>query len=302
MSGVSGDGAIAWVEVRLTVPRDDLDTVEEALHAAGAAAVTVAGADTEPNFEPGRVWASNGVTALFDAAALPDDLEERLALALGGPVALETVPLQGEDWAHAWKRRFTAFPVGDRLWVRPSWVEEPAPEGRVEVVLDPGMAFGTGQHETTRLCLEWLDTHCDARQAPRLLDYGCGSGLLAIAAAKLGAGYVLAVDNDPLAVEATRSNAAANGVADIIDTRPADDGLADCAPFLRVVANILSHTLIDLRRLLTEATTPGGEIVLSGILAEQAETVRSAYPGFTWVNEIQDGDWVRLDGVRADTE
>jgi ribosomal protein L11 methyltransferase len=290
------------VEVRLTVPRDELDTVEEALHAAGAAAVTVAGADTEPNFEPGRVWASNGVTALFDAAALPDDLEARLALALGGPVALETAPLQGEDWAHAWKRRFTAFPVGDRLWVRPSWVDEPAPEGRVEVVLDPGMAFGTGQHETTRLCLEWLDTHCDPQQAPRLLDYGCGSGLLAIAAAKLGAGYVLAVDNDPLAVEATRSNAAANGVADLIDTRPADAGLADCAPFPRVVANILSHTLIDLSHMLTAATTPGGEIVLSGILAEQAETVRTAYPGFTWVNEIQDGDWVRLDGVRAESE
>jgi ribosomal protein L11 methyltransferase len=290
-----------WIEVRLTVPREAVDALEEALHAAGAAAVTVAGADTEPNFDPGRVWASNGVTALFDAAALPEDLEGRLALVLGHAVALEYAPLEGEDWAHAWKERFGAFPVGQRLWVRPSWLEAPAPEGRVEVVLDPGMAFGTGQHETTRLCLEWLDARIDPAEAPAVLDYGCGSGLLAIAALKLGASHVLAVDNDPLSLEATRANAAANGVAEGVTVRAAEEGLAGWSPFPRVVANILSQTLVELGDLLTGATAPGGEISLSGILAGQADTIRAAYPGIRWTTEAQEGDWIRLDGVRDET-
>jgi ribosomal protein L11 methyltransferase len=293
---------MGWIEVRLTVPRDGVDAVEEALHAAGAAAVTVAGAEAEPNFSPGQVWASNGVTALFDAASVPADLEQRLAMVLGTAVALEFAPLEGEDWAHAWKERFHAFPVGERLWVRPSWVDTPPPDGRVEVVLDPGMAFGTGQHETTRLCLEWLDARIDPDEAPVVLDYGCGSGLLAIAALKLGASHVLAVDNDPLSLEATRANAAANGVAQGLSVRAAAEGLQGWPPFPRVVANILSQTLVELGDLLTGATAPGGEIALSGILVGQAGTVRAAYPGVRWIAEAQEGDWMRLDGVRAGDE
>ncbi|KPV39741.1 hypothetical protein AN478_11635 [Thiohalorhabdus denitrificans] len=287
-----------WLEVRITVPLQQLDAVEEALAAAGAASVTVAGADDQPNFEPGAAWGTNLVSALFSAAELPADLEVRLAAAAGEALALEQVPVEGQDWAHAWKARFGAFPVGERLWVRPSWVEEPAPPGRVELVLDPGMAFGTGQHETTRLCLEWLDARVHGEEAPAVLDYGCGSGILAIAAAKLGASRVLGVDNDPLALEATRNNAAMNGVADRVAVAAVEEGLEGEGPFPRVVANILSGTLVELADELTAATARGGELSLSGILAPQAEAVRAGFPGIRWTREAREGEWVRLDGVR----
>ncbi|MFA9460111.1 50S ribosomal protein L11 methyltransferase [Thiohalorhabdus methylotrophus] len=285
-----------WVEVRLTVPGGLLDAVEEALSGAGAGAVTVAEGDDQPNFDPGKVWEINLVSAWFAAEALPADLEDRVEAAVGQRLALERIPVEGQDWAHAWKDRFGAFPVGERLWVRPSWVEETAPEGRVELILDPGMAFGTGQHETTRLCLEWLD----ARVGPgaMVLDYGCGSGILAIAAAKLGAAQVLAVDNDPLAVEATGNNAALNGAADRIAAAPVSPGLDGAGPFPRVVANILSRTLVELADELVAVTASGGELSLSGILAPQAAEVRAAFPAIRWTREARQGDWVRLDGIR----
>jgi ribosomal protein L11 methyltransferase len=287
-----------WIEARLAAPADQVDTLEEALTGAGAAVVTVAGADGEPNFEPGRVWRQNLVSALFPAHAVPGDLEQRLAAALGTRVALEWVPVEGMDWAHAWKAHFHAFPVGERLWVRPSWVTAEPPPGRVELVLDPGMAFGTGQHGTTRLCLEWLDGHIDADEAPAVLDLGCGSGILAIAAAKLGASRVLAVDNEPQALEATRANAEINGVGECIEVADADGALAGQAPFPRVVANILSQTLMELADHITAQVAPGGELALSGILVEHAERVRGAFPGIRWTGQADDGEWVRLDGVR----
>ncbi|HKJ87738.1 MAG TPA: 50S ribosomal protein L11 methyltransferase [Gammaproteobacteria bacterium] len=287
-----------WVELRTLVPRRWLDAVEEAFNGAGASAVTVAGAGDEPNFDPGGVWADNLVSAFFPAEEVPADLEARLAAAVGEPLALEHVPVEGEDWAHAWKERFGAFTVGERLWVRPSWVEEPVPEGRVELILDPGMAFGTGQHETTRLCMEWLDARIDPESAPAVLDYGCGSGILALAAAKLGAGGVLAVDNDPLALEATRTNAALNDVADRVRVAPAGPEVPAEGPFPRVVANILARTLKELADELTAATAVGGELCLAGVLAPQAAEVEAAFPGIQWRNRALEGEWVRLDGVR----
>ena len=287
-----------WFEARLAAPREHVDAVEEALMGAGAAVVTVAGADDQPNFEPGEVWGQNLVSGLFAAADVPADLEDRLATVLGTRVALEWVPVEGLDWAHAWKKHFHAFPVGERLWVRPSWVEAARPEGRVELVLDPGMAFGTGQHGTTRLCLEWLDAHIDADAAPEVLDYGCGSGILAIAAAKLGASRVLAVDNEHQALEATRANAASNGVADRIEVAGVPGGLADRGPFPRVVANILSQTLMELADEITGLVAPGGEVALSGILEGHADRVRAAFPGIRWTGQADDGEWVRLDGTR----
>ncbi|HKJ70198.1 MAG TPA: 50S ribosomal protein L11 methyltransferase [Gammaproteobacteria bacterium] len=298
-AGRSGPGAEPdWIEARLAAARDQVDAVEEALAAAGAAVVTVAGADGEPNFAPGRVWGQNLVSALFAAGDVPADLEERLAAALGFRVALEWVPVEGLDWAHAWKAHFHAFPVGERLWVRPSWVTAEPPAGRAEVVLDPGMAFGTGQHGTTRLCLEWLDANVDSGAAPELLDYGCGSGILAIAAAKLGASRVLAVDNESQALEATRANAEANGVGDRIEVAHADGRVAARGAFPLVIANILSQTLMALAEDITATVAPGGRLALSGILLEHAERVSAAFPGITWTGRADDGEWVRLDGVR----
>ena len=287
-----------WIEARLLVTREELDATEEALMAAGAAVVTVTGADDEPNFQPGRVWGQNLVSGLFAAENLPEDLEQRLAAVLGKRVALEWVPVAGLDWAHAWKAHFHAFPVGQRLWVRPSWVEAAKPEGRVELVLDPGMAFGTGQHGTTRLCLEWLDARIDPEQAPEVLDYGCGSGILAIAAAKLGASRVLAVDNEAEALEATRANAAANEVGDRVEVAEVPGGLADRGPFPRVVANILSQTLIELSDAITAQVAPGGEVALSGILKGHADRVQDAFSAIRWTGQADDGEWVRLDGTR----
>jgi len=296
-SGATG-GEPDWIEARLAASRDRVDAVEEALMGAGAAVVTVAGADDQPNFEPGQVWGQNLISALFAADAVPADLEGRLAEVLGSRVALEWVPVSGLDWAHAWKAHFHAFPIGDRLWIRPSWVEAVCPEGRVEVVLDPGMAFGTGQHGTTRLCLEWLDAHVDPAAAPEVLDYGCGSGILAIAAAKLGAARVLAVDNEAQALDATRANAEANGVGDRIEVAGVEGGLGDRGPFPLVVANILSQTLMALADDITDTVTPGGRLALSGILTGHADRVAAAFPGIRWTGRADDGEWVRLDGVR----
>lgn len=288
--------AADWMEARVTVPAACVELAEEILSGAGAVAVTVTSADDRPNFDPGTVWGSSAVTALFAGDAVPPDLERRVTAGLGTAVPLEWLPLERRDWAHAWKERFGAFAIGERLWVRPSWVEAPVPPRRVELVLDPGMAFGTGQHETTRLCLHWLDSRIDPVAAPVVLDYGCGSGILAIAAAKLGASRVVAVDNDPQALEATRGNAETNGVADRITVQGTDAELD--GPFPLVVANILSRTLIELSGALTAATAPGGEIALSGILAPQAELVRQSFPGLRWTEAAQEGDWVRLDGAR----
>ncbi len=301
LGAAAGSDDRAWIEARVTVERQALDAVEESLAQAGASAVTVAeGGDDRLLVEPGAAWSHHRVTGLFPADAPPPDLEARLARAAGGGVGVEWIPVADTDWANAWKDHFSAFPVGRRLWVRPSWAPASLPSGRVEVVLDPGMAFGTGYHATTRLCLRWLEGRISADSPPAVLDYGCGSGILAIAAAKLGAPRVVAVDNDPAALEATRTNAAANGVGERIEVRAPGAGPGDGAPFPCVVANILSRTLIELAGELTEATAVGGELVLAGLLGPQADAVRQALPRFRWGPEVPEGEWVRLDGVRQE--
>lgn len=305
MTGRTGTAAgsddRAWIETRVTVGKERLEAVEEVLAQAGASAVTVAEEGNDRVVvEPGAAWAANRVTGLFPADALPADLEARLTRVAGRDVGVEWIPVVGTDWANAWKDHFSAFPVGQRLWVRPSWAPAGPPGGRVEVVLDPGMAFGTGYHPTTRLCLGGLESRLRPDSAPVVLDYGCGSGILAIAAAKLGATRVVAVDNDPAALEAIRTNAAANGVGERIEVRASEEGLGDSAPFPYVVANILSRTLMELAGELTEATAVGGELVLAGLLGPQADAVREAFPHFRWGPEVREGEWVRLDGVRRE--
>lgn len=296
----SGSDEQGWIEARVTVARERLEAVEEALAEAGASAVTVAEEGNTRILELGAGWSTNRVTGLFPSEALSADLESRLARAAGRELEVDWVPVEASDWANAWKDHFSAFPVGQRLWVRPSWAPAGPPSGRVEVVLDPGMAFGTGYHPTTRLCLRWLEDRLGPDSAPVILDYGCGSGILAIAAAKLGAPRVVAVDNDPAALEATRANAEANGVGERIEARTPQEELGDKAPFPCVVANILSRTLIELADDLTEATAVGGELVLAGLLAPQADAVREAFPDFRWGPRVREGEWVRLDGVRQE--
>ncbi|HYD39716.1 MAG TPA: 50S ribosomal protein L11 methyltransferase [Anaeromyxobacter sp.] len=212
------------------------------------------------------------------------------AAALGGQVA----EVADQDWGESWKRGLEPLSIG-RVWVRPSWIETPAPAGAAEVILDPGMAFGTGTHPTTALCLAALSDLLGARPAATVLDVGTGSGLLAIAARKLGAREVRANDNDPVAVEVARENAARNGAAVTIGVEPLGEipGRFDL-----VVANILANTLVELAPELAAHVAPGGVAIVSGILVPQEDEVRAAYAAAGLAplpaQDRRDGEWSLL--------
>ena len=226
------------------------------------------------------------LVAWFDARADA----ERAALRAGLAADLAEVP--DEDWGETWKKGLRAFSVG-RVFVRPSWVEGEPPPGSAEVVLDPGMAFGTGSHPTTALCLSAVADALLGRPGASVLDVGTGSGLLAIAARKLGAGRVAAIDHDPAAVEVARGNAARNRVDVEVSGRPIEEVRG---PFDLVVANILANTLVDLAPALARQVAPGGRLLLAGLLAGQAEEVRRAAlaAGLRAEGERRDGEWVLL--------
>lgn len=293
---------MSWQQLRFDSARERAEALEDALLELGALSVTLQDNADEPVLEPGvgerPLWQATRVVALFDAGADIDAVLAGLSAALGGvpPFALET--LQDQPWERTWMDAFQPMQFGRRLWVCPSWSEAPAADA-VVLSLDPGLAFGTGTHPTTALCLTWLDG-LDLR-GRTVLDYGCGSGILAIAALLLGAERAIAVDNDPQALVATRENAVRNGIA--------PERLLTCtpeafAPSTRVdvtVANILAGPLQALAPLLAQATRPGGAIALSGILAAQADAVAEAYrPWITLQAPTLQDEWVRLDGERLD--
>ena len=274
---------VAWREISFVVAREAADAWSDALVDAGAASAQVEDADAEspdedPVFgEPGMAptaigWRRSRISALVPSDHEASALLAAAARALGADLPADRVvrPVAERDWVAETQAQFTPIDVGARLRIAPSWHAGQAP-GRIEIVLDPGMAFGTGTHPTTRMCLEWL-----ARALPagaRVIDYGCGSGLLAIAAARLGAADVVAIDVDPHALSATRDNAAANAVA--IEVRAAQD--PPPAPAQVVVANILASPLQVLAPLLEQLTLPGGTLVLAGLLERQVDEVSDAY-------------------------
>jgi ribosomal protein L11 methyltransferase len=287
-------------ELRFEVAEDVADALSDALLQAGALSVGIedAAADTpaerplygEPGLAPERpAWARNRLVVLIDADSDPQRL---LAAAAAGlvepPPRVESIVAVGDvDWVRLNQSQFGPTRVGERLWIVPSWHAAPDP-GAVVVRLDPGVAFGTGTHPTTRLMLQWLDEH-----PPRgfyVLDYGCGSGILAIAAAKLGAARVAATDIDPLALAAARANAAANAVG---GDYTAPEAVAP-GPFDLVLANILTNPLKLLAPLLLGRVGAGGTLLLSGVLERQADEVIDAYaavdPG------VPLSAWRRLDG------
>jgi ribosomal protein L11 methyltransferase len=232
-------------------------------------------------------------------ALLPPDADANAvlagALAEAGCSALEAAAvdlLEDTDWVRETQRQFEPIRAGERVWIVPTWHEAPDP-GAVNIVLDPGAAFGTGSHPTTRLVLAWLER--EVRGGETVLDYGCGSGILAIAAMKLGAARATGVDIDPLALAAARYNASANAVA--LEVLAADAPLALDADL--TVANILANPLRMLAPLLASHTRPGGRIALSGILAAQADEVMAAYaPFFAMAPAGAEGGWVCLAGTR----
>ncbi|MGO3741305.1 50S ribosomal protein L11 methyltransferase [Kerstersia sp.] len=301
-------------ELLLSCPGDLAESWSDALLEAGALSVSVEDADSdtdaeqplfgEPGTEPETVgWNRNVVVALLPDGADPAQLLEAALAASGldGKLAegwsLRDVP--DADWVRLTQAQFGPIAVGDKVRIVPSWHVEPGaaldkPAGGIAIQLDPGLAFGTGSHPTTHLCLAWLAHAMPA--GANVLDYGCGSGILAIAAAMLGARAVHGVDIDAQAVQATQDNAAVNSVT-IQASLP--DGLAD-GQFDVVVANILSNPLKVLAPMLSGRVLPGGQLVLSGVLARQAEEVAAAYAPWLEMTVWQEREgWVCLHGRRS---
>lgn len=289
-----------WIQLILETVPEEAQRLSDLLSDHGAEAVTMQDAADQPLYEPPPgatpLWNRTRVIALYPAETEIDPIIEALteALAPNELPAWRAEALEDKDWNRAWMDSFQPMRFGERLWIVPSWTTPPEPD-HVNLLLDPGLAFGTGTHPTTRLCLEWLDAH-----PPRgldVIDYGCGSGILAIAAGKLGATAVRGVDNDPQALLATRDNADRNGLSGIIST-----WLPGALPEQQtdlLLANILAGPLVELAPRFAALVRPGGRIVLSGILAEQAEMVASAYrEWFHMKPPTQQEDWVRLDGER----
>ncbi|MCA1998924.1 MAG: 50S ribosomal protein L11 methyltransferase [Hyphomicrobiales bacterium] len=296
-----------WISASITTDAALAAALSDALLEAGAVSVSVEDADAGTQFEtpqfgePGSgadpseapLWNRSRVTALFEPQ---EGLEARLAevaakLSLGGTPA-ELAEVADQDWVRLTQSQFEPIRIDERLWIVPSWFEPPDP-GAVNLVVDPGLAFGTGSHPTTRLCLEWLCA--EVRPGDTLLDYGCGSGILALAAARLGAADVLGVDIDERALEAAAENARKNRVA--LRLAHSREPLAET--FDLVVANILTNPLCLLAPLLAGRLKPGGRIALSGVLDTQAGEVIDAYAPHLElaVGATLDG-WVRLEGRR----
>ena len=285
-----------WRQFVMDLDMLPADAVEAVFARHGAQAVTLSDAADDPVLEPAPgetpLWQRTRITALFDDGADLDALAGELANEFG----LEDLPphrvewLADRAWEREWLRDFAPMRFGARLWVCPAGLEPPDPDA-VVVELDPGLAFGTGTHPTTSLCLAWLDGQPLADC--RVLDFGAGSGILGIAALKLGARSVCAVDIDRQALTASRENARRNGVGDRLATaRELPDESFDV-----VVANILAAPLVEHAARLANCTAPAARLALSGILVRQADEVRAAFaPWFDFEPDKAEGDWVRLSG------
>jgi ribosomal protein L11 methyltransferase len=245
------------------------------------------------------LWQEVIITGLFDDRLRPDILQAQIRQHLDDDdLDIAVTSLPDQDWTRAWMDAFKPMQFGNRLWVCPKHIEPPDP-GAINLRLDPGLAFGTGTHPTTSLCLRWLDEHLTPQSnCTSVLDYGCGSGILAIAAILLGAEYAHCVDIDDQALQATRDNAAANDVLQHISTSKPEE-LANTPEYDLVLANILSGPLTELAPRLARYCHPDSDIVLSGILRDQANAVRDAYSRFFVMSKTRTlDDWVLLHGKR----
>ncbi len=304
---------MAWLGVQIEADGGHAETLADALLEQGALSATIedldAGTEREkaqfgepglgriPGLDVGDIpplWDRSIIEVLLPEDADPASIVAAAALRAGldAPPAFRVTPIAGQDWVRATQAQFEPIRISNRLWIVPSWHDAPDPEA-INLILDPGMAFGTGTHPTTRLCLEWLER--TVRPGASFLDYGCGSGILALAAAKLGAEPVSGVDIDPQALVAARANAAANGVtAEFTDAEQTPRGGFDL-----VVANILSNPLRLLAPALCGHVRPGGRLALSGILEAQAEELISCYAPYLPLEifAAREG-WVCLTGTR----
>jgi ribosomal protein L11 methyltransferase len=291
------------IQISVTLSRDQLNPIEQALLAQGALSITLLDAADAPVLEPlpgeTPLWPQLTMTALFEADVEIEPLRQALTKIARGELRFEFTELHVRDWTRAWLDDYRPLCFGRRLRIVPSgdWA---AAKDSVEIRLDPGLAFGTGTHPTTALCLEWLDANPPL--GLEVIDYGCGSGVLSLAAIKLGAKRVRAVDIDPQALIATRENAARN---DISQAQLLVHGVSDAAPEPAdlLLANILARPLIALAERFAARVKSGGRIVLSGILMSQTAELATTYaPWFDFAPARSRDDWALLEGVRLQTE
>ena len=291
---------MAWLQLRINTSSEHAESIGDMLTANGSQAVTYVDAKDTPMYEPQQgevlLWPDTQVVGLFEADADMKGILQRLGKAkvLGPDFKYKLEPLEDKDWEREWMDNFHPMQFGERLWICPSWRDVPDPNA-VNVMLDPGLAFGTGTHPTTALCLRWLDG-IDMTDKT-VVDFGCGSGILALAALKLGAKRVIGIDIDPQALQATKENARRNGVEDRLDVYLPED-----QPELEadvVMANILSGPLLELQSVITNYCKSGGLLVLSGILAEQVTRIEEAYAqDITLEPSAIDGEWARVSGKK----
>ncbi len=290
-----------WIQLRLEADEETAEKYSDWLNACGAQAVTFFDNKDTPIYEPlpgdeQAYWADTIVMGLYDAA---HDMEKVITYLQSihpdkSAMRYKLEQLEDKDWEREWMDNFHPMKFGERLWICPSWREVPEPEA-VNVMLDPGLAFGTGTHPTTALCLTWLDG-LDLK-GKTVVDFGCGSGILSLAALKLGAKEVIGIDIDPQALQASLANAERNKVADRLSLYLPKD-----QPSLKadvVVANILAGPLRELAPTIIEFVADGGDLALSGVLEEQAEDLQRIYGQWCDMNPVTvQEEWVRLDGVK----
>jgi ribosomal protein L11 methyltransferase len=288
-----------WHQAVFAIPARHVEQAESVLYEFGALSVTLQDAGEQPLLEPAPgetpLWNLSVISGLFPQDTNSGELLQKLQLALGEFVVagfFDISRVDDQEWERAWMRDYGPMHFGRRLSVYPSHITPEDPK-RINIILDPGLAFGTGTHPTTSLCLRWLDAQeLDGRIC---VDYGCGSGILAVAALMLGAARVYAVDIDAQALSATQQNAERNGITFGLQVSTPDKLGSMGVGVDIVLANILSNTIIDLAAALTGLVRPGGKLVLSGILSEQSEAVRSAFNhAFDFEMEIEAEGWALL--------
>ena len=286
-----------WIQLNIETTPQQTELIEDSVLDAGAVSVTLQDAADQPILEPGvgetPLWDSCILTALFPASIDTSIIEQKIQISLPFSLRSSWQLVEDKDWSQEWKKHFKPIACSDgRLWICPSWIEAPQPDA-VNLRLDPGLAFGTGSHPTTMLCLNWLEKQ--PLNGKTVIDFGCGSGILGIAALLLGARKVWAIDNDPQALLASRDNAQRNGIEDdrLITLLP--DQIPPEAKADIMLANILAKPLIDLAQQISSLTLSKGQLCLSGILSHQVDQVSAAYAlQFVFEACQIDDNWAQL--------
>jgi ribosomal protein L11 methyltransferase len=290
-----------WLQLLIDASREGSAIVEDALIESGAVSVTLEDAADQPIFVPGvgerPLWDNCVVKALFSADSDTDQIAAQLCTAIQPQPAVRWELLEDKDWSQEWKKYFQPVKCGDRLWICPSWIDPPEPDG-INLSLDPGLAFGTGSHPTTHLCLRWLDQQNLVGKT--IIDYGCGSGILGIAALLLGAAQVIAIDNDPQALLASRDNAQRNNIADEKLMTYLPDEIPSGLSADVMLANILAAPLIQLAPGISNLTATSGMLCLSGLLQSQIDDVCAPYlQHFDFSAPAIESDWTQLSGHKV---